>query len=92
MLKEYIPINGNMMITIGEGIGAKYGANPENKRVYAADTDASFALKADIGFTYFIMERYGVGINVEYNASLAFGDGLSFSWGVTPALTFDMIF
>lgn len=92
MLKEYIPIGSAHLITIGQGIGASYGAKLDNKRLYSSDSDAAFSVKADLGYTYFTMDTYGVGLNLEYQANLAFGNGISYSWTFIPQVFFNMVF
>ncbi len=92
LLKEYIPIGRSHLITISEGLGATYGAKLDHKRLYVTDSDAAFGVKFDLGYTYFIMETYGVGINLEYHASLAFNDGISISSAFIPQIFFNMVF
>ena len=76
----------------GEGLGATYGAKLDHKRLYVTDSDAAFGVKFDLGYTYFIMETYGVGINLEYHASLEFNDGISISSAFIPQIFFNMVF
>ena len=92
LLKEYIPIGHSHLITISEGLGATYGAKLDHKRLYVTDSDAAFGVKLDLGYTYFIMETYGVGVNFEYHASLAFNDGISISSAFIPQIFFNMVF
>lgn len=92
MLKEYIPFLGNHMITIGEGVGATYGAKLDHKKLYSSDSDVAFAIKGELGYTYFIEGKYGVGFNIDYTAALSFGNGIAISYAVTPSVVFDMVF
>lgn len=92
VLKEYIPIGSTHLVTIAEGLGASYGAKLDHKRLYVTDTDAAFAAKFELGYTYFIMDTYGVGLNLSYTASLAISNGVSFSQTFTPSVVFNMIF
>jgi hypothetical protein len=90
--KEYAQIGENGLFTFTEGLGIAYGANLEGKRLFVTDSDLAFAFKFDIGFTYFILSKYGVGISLEYAGAIAIADGFSYSHVVTPLFTYQMIF
>ena len=89
MMTEYIPIGSDFLITIGEGLGAAYGAG---KYLFCTDTNAAFALKGDLGFTYFLFSKYGLGIDIEAALYMAVDDGVSMSYMINPMITYTMVF
>ena len=86
---EFIPINPEWLITIGEGLGASYGSG--KRKLYVTDTDAAFAIKAEFGVSYFLLQQHGLGINLEFAGSMAFQDGMSFSWTINPMITYTIM-
>lgn len=92
VLKEYIPIGSTHLITFGEGIGATYGANKKHQKVYETSSDAAFAFKFEIGYTYFLFDLFGIGLNLEYTGSLAIDNGVSYSSAIVPQIMFDIVF
>ena len=89
-LMEFITINSDAWISIGQGIGAAYGSG--KNYLFVTDTDAAFAFKLDLGFTYFLFSQYGLGVDLEWAGALAFDDGVSMSWWISPKLTYTMVF
>lgn len=90
LMEEYIPIGSECMITIGQGLGASYGSG--KNMLYVTETDAAFAFKLELGFTYFLLGQHGIGFNFEWAGSLAFDEGISFSATYNPMLTYTAIF
>ena len=90
MFSEYANFD-NFHISFGEGIGAMYGAKGDF-RAFWVDSDAAFALKANIGFTYFFMDGMGAGFNFDYAIAFAIdGSGVTFSHFIQPVLTFTYV-
>ncbi len=90
MFDEYIAFNSNCMLQFGEGLGAMYGAKMDFKAFWV-DSDAAFAIKLDIAFHYFIEERFGIGLKLDYVAALAIDNGIAFTHYFAPVISFKMV-
>ena len=89
--KEYITFTDKFIWSLGEGIGAIYGGKGDH-HMFISDSDASFALKGDMAFTYYIMGQYGVGVDFDFIIGLTFDDGVQASFVFTPMLVYNMFF
>ena len=89
LFEEYIPINPEWLITVGEGLGASYGSG--KNKLYVTSTDAAFAFKGEIGLSYFLFKKHGLGINFEFAGSMAIDDGISMSWTYNPMITYTIV-
>ncbi|MBQ9395732.1 MAG: hypothetical protein IJU23_09500 [Proteobacteria bacterium] len=90
MFSEYANFD-NFHISFGEGFGAMYGAKGDF-HAFWVDSDAAFALKANIGFTYFFMDGMGAGFNFDYAIAFAIDNsGVTFSHFIQPVLTFTYV-
>ena len=89
--KEYIQFTDTFIWSLGEGIGAIYGGKGDH-HMFITDSDASFAVKGDMAFTYYIMGQYGVGLDFDFIIGLTFKDGIQASFVFTPMLVYNMFF
>ena len=87
VIKEFIPISDRFMFSFGEGAGLLYG--PEC--VVADGADFMVGFKGEVGLSYFVGGWFGIGVNFEYAAILAFEDEVDFTQMFTPALTFNVV-
>lgn len=100
IVKAYFPANPSHLITISTGIGAAYGAGEPEKHIFGNTSDSALSVKLELGYAYFIMDTYGIGVNLEYQAHMIFGEHScyasksdpAYTWTIAPQVFFNMVF
>lgn len=99
IIKEYVNAGHNGVFTFAEGLGVAYEANSSDNKIFPGKSDYAFAFKFDLGYTYFIKAKYGIGFNLEYMLGVSFhktsyilGSSAAFVQSFIPKLTYQMIF
>ena len=66
IVKAYFHADKTHLITISSGIGAAYGTGEPEKHIFGNTIDSALSIKLELGYAYFIMDTYGIGVNLEY--------------------------
>lgn len=99
IIKSYFPAGKTHLVTISPGVGVAYGARIPQKHLFGNESDLALSVKLELGYTYFIMDTYGVGLNLEYQAHVTFNEhpcytskDPSYTWTIAPQVFFNMVF
>lgn len=66
MGRTVLAINTDFLIYGGFGLGFMYGTHDNRKDLGLNKNDIAFSLKAQLGFSYFLTERFSIGLDFSY--------------------------